>query len=518
MANQLFNELVKLASEKIARGWQGGGGRYGGMGRFGGGNVYIGRGGYMGPHPAMMPGIVESQRVGVQGQRQMLPEEVNQRKQQQQFQDLGISGFHGSSEGKEMLRHQNELIGATSKHQQATDKHTQLGIDLETLKGQRDAARQSLMGTAGGEGRLNQLEGNGDFMSGFTSNLAKLTGFGSAEAKAYADAKGKYEAAQRSHTSASTAYARQAQDYESVRRAHEKNIGEYQGKMKEYSTQGRQDLADRARSRGPGGAAGGMPNQRAQPEPKAIPVPNPNTVAPPATHAPGGGLKAPTPIPRGTGPAGGPANVVEGAVFMPFTSVDNLIQHAARNMFDRYVKVAQAKLAVDSTRNRPIASLPGLPPHAKPNSPKHVPFSTGTWKGKSQKKANSMMGLDPAVAAALAGRGKFHLGDSSVNLGPDVAGVGSGAAPTPQGMDTTAPATITRSAAQQAQEAAKALKAQQKIADTQAREQMKMLRQAQQVHHGAIQAEQKAFTALHGPKPGAGSEFFRAKSMVPEVG
>jgi hypothetical protein len=85
-------------------------------------------------------------------------------------------------------------------------------------------------------------------------------------------------------------------------------------------------------------------------------------------------------------------------------------------------------------------------------------------------------------------------------------------------MDTTAPATITRSGARKAQEAAKALKAQQGIADTQAREQMKFLRQAQQVHHGAIQAEQKAFMAKHGPAAGAGSAFFRSKATVPGLG
>jgi hypothetical protein len=516
MANQLFNELVKLASEKVARDpWFGGGGGRGGFG--GGSRVFASRNAYAGPHPAMLPGMVAGQRVRNQGMQQMLPEEVQQRKYQQQFQDTGISGFENTSEGKDMLRQQADLVGARKLHQQAADKHTQLGVDLEALKGQRDAARQSLINTAGGHSRLLEMEGGGNWANDVGAGLAKLTRVGDAEAKAYSDAKGKHEAAERSHTTASTAFARQAQEHEATVRKHNDSIAEYQKQMKEYATQSRQDLADRARSRGPGGAPGGMPNQKPQPEQTAIPAPHPDQVPPLATHAPGGGLQAPAPIPRGRGLRGGPGNVVPGgppvvananrpgaprmaSSFMPFTTMDNLIEGAARNMFDRYVKVAQAKLAVDVARSKPVS------------------FNSGTSDKKDKprsKKANSMplpSHFQKMLDAARSG--SSSPGESSVDLGEHKPGIGSPMRATPPAGNSQMPTEASPKKLPPPPSNPKATQIM-PTSDIAAALELEQLRKAHMANP-AIAAERAAFAAKYGPKPGAGSQFFRARATVPQ--
>lgn len=503
MANQLFNELVKLAAVKAARdtwGHGGGipvvGGRRGG-GAGGGGTMWAGRHGYMGPHPAMVPGMRERQQVQNEAYRQMLPREQQERAYAQRAGDLGTKEWRSSSEYDMLQRAEKNLAGLTLKDELAQKEYRDLNANLENARHAMQASREQLMNTPGGHSRLIMDEGtDGHIGNQLAAGIANFTRLGSAEHTAYTNAKAKYHGLRDSQIASAAGLAEMAQQ----RRA-DMNLGREQIRMQQetladMSAQSRGDISHRAGVRTMPGQPGSPPMPPPDVSMKKVPRARPPRIdvsgtAPPPTHKPGGGLQHPPVIPIGSGPGGAPITVPPPLVpsasvrFLP-TTLDQLVEGAARNMFDRYVKVAQAKIAIDTARNRSVAT--------KPSS-----FTAGTSnkKDKSQtqtrsKKANSM-GLDPAIAATMMGKADLGTGNSSVDLGPNVStGRGGGLSSITQNYLPLVPGS-----------------------DPAARQQMKALRAAHKANMPAVKAEQAAFVAKHGPPPGAGSQFFRSTFNVP---
>lgn len=556
MANQLFNELVKLAAMKAAfdpGAWGGGGAhgrrfRGGSAAYGGGGNMYVGRGGYMGPIPALVPGMRERQGVETEGRRQQLPETQWGRAQVQRAQDQGTRERKDTTEYDQMVQARLDLARLKTEHALSEKEHRDLSEKLEAAKSDVGATREILRGTAGGESRL---RGNAAPRGNWAQNLVdsvdntttKWFGAGKAEDVAYRNAQAKYDALAASHQQSAASLAKMTQRREAEMNQHQGILDTNRMALGEMSAHSRGDISHRAGLQ----SVPGRPGSGAMPESgvSAAKVPGiahtPLDVAgtaPPVTHKPGGGLQHPPTIPIGGGPAGAPNRIPPppaapaplmpqgSAMFLP-TTLDQLVEGAARTMFDHYVKVAQAKLAVELATAKTVGKKWGTPetlakrePQVQSKPPALTTAKYLTTKDPEEfrrrlnqgltKKGNSMMGLDSSVVSRLLGKGRSRLSDSSVNLGPTVAGVGS-AIPTPRSQSTGAD-TLDYSAAQKAE---RALKSHQATADQTAKDQMNVLRQAHKIHHEGIQAEQKEFTAKHGPPAGAGSQSFRSTVSVP---
>lgn len=383
MHKELFVELTKLASEKLAYGvgyygnpsggYGMGRGGMGGMGR--GGMMYAGRGGYMGPVPDMVPGMVRGQHAVVSTMGADAPERgIGAAREYQQY--AGLSGRTPTTFDRRMTDQMTRDEQTT--HMDDRRRHEQAGGALvQATREQADMQAQLRTLEAAAQSSARAYEGRG-----LWGRVSSGVGFGSGQTQ--------YEQMQQ-HQSALDAARRhlapQIAAHQRLIDLHEGNVARFGGNMEQYSNTSRtrganaygrtsdidasrenlfgqmaptrlqSDVNRRTIATGGGATAVGQP------------IPTPLRVAP-APGTPGGPVGArpghtaiphvPTHLPRtspllpapGMRPAPVPLPAAgmqpqAAALFMMPLTMDNLIQGAARTMFDRYVKVAIAKVAVE---------------------------------------------------------------------------------------------------------------------------------------------------------------------------
>ena len=464
MHKELFTELVKLASEKKAYGvGYYGGGPYGGygMGRGGwgggrGGMMYAGRGGYMGPHPAMLPGMVRGQHAAVSAMGADAPEQgVGAAREYQQYAGLGArtpTTFRQQITDQTSRQAERLHMDDRRRHEQASGALTQaireqnaLQAQLQKLEADAQASSRAYEGR-GGWGRLSSAIGIGSGQTQFEEKekhqaaldaaRRQLAPQIAAQQRIIDQHKGTVERLE----SSMNQFGQRAATREEG--AYGQTSGQDAARENQYRQMGpgrqQADVNRRNVAQGGGAAAVG------QPAPPPVRV-GPGAGAPggPAPAQPG---HAPIPhqvppLPKGPGqlkPAPGMQHAGSALSCMPLT-MDNLIQGAARTMFDRYVKIATAKIAVEletakhlgkkwgtsATLAKPEARTVSKPPTLTTAAylNKGKEDTARTMNDRMLKRGNvdlygSGGGLSPSRAAALQGKApKQPAGDSDVDLG-----------------------------------------------------------------------------------------------------
>lgn len=415
MHKELFSELVKLASVKVARGaYDYYGGSYGG-GRVGGGrNMYLRtpQGSYMGTYPQLIPGMVRGQNVQVTGMEQMLPEQRHIRNLGQQGLDykpeaynLATDKWQKTFEGKEHNRLNAEIARREVQLQESRTNIGNLEKAVNDAAGSATAAREAMLSSPASRAALNASEGH------TLSMLGKWAIPGSEQP--YHD----YRKAKRDHAVAKANYNAQKDRFAQIEKEHKNYVDTANEQRTRHgaalggmSAEGRTLMSERdkwrmdlgqksvqdARNLSQGGRGAMLPPKPPESiqRPKGPPLFEPVKTPPLLPHNVGRNAPPvpPGPQARKMPPIGEPVPHMA-AAFMPLTSMDNLIEGAARNMFNQYVKIANAKLAVKTTNHLRV------------------------------KRGNSMMGLDPGRAAELLGHGGGpvkapigHPDSSQVNL------------------------------------------------------------------------------------------------------
>ena len=416
MPNALFNELVKLALEKKAYG-------YGGYGGYFGGRRGRGRGFGLFTHPAAVPGMVRGQYAQLASEGADAPERGIGAERDWE-QESGLTNRTPTTYDKQISDQMSQ--DEIRRNQQVLKEQEQARAGLGQGIGEQNKLHDDLRALKSKyEGLQSAYQGRG-----LWGQLTSAIGFGSGQSQ-YDElqrAKADYENARQSLPTQMAARQRlvdlnqntlgQAEQrrmqYETRSGAREE--GAY-GRMSDIDTslegQRRQQAAERQQGRvsrrNIAGAAGA----------RAIGQPGPAPVTPaPTPGTPGGPAAAPAPhvpIPQSTAikpvPPTAPLRPVTAAVFMPMTSMDNLIEGAARSMFDRYVKIATAKVAAETIYR---------PEMAAKTPPKPQVLTTQRFQGKQGPdlkrelnasltgKRTNVPGSNPKYAAALLGQHTFQ--------------------------------------------------------------------------------------------------------------